>query len=99
MTTLVSLSVSDKPIGLEYFMQSFIHETVAGMLRGLHGTGEIQTLELSISEDGQVLINLNNAMVPVNEFVGKIIRSTVFGMVSVLKGVGRLDSLRITIKR
>lgn len=93
----VSLSVNDIPIQIEYFVQRFIGNTIAGMLDTLDGTGEIETLELSVDRD-EVTINLNNALVPINPFVSEIIRNTITGMVSSLKGVSEINKVNINIK-
>jgi hypothetical protein len=98
MTRQVSLSVNDVPIELDYFAQGFIDHTTGGILAALEGTGEIESLELSL-EDDRVAINLNNAVVPINPFVNKIIRSTVVGMLSSLKGVGEINRANISIRR
>ena len=94
----VSLSVNNVPIELDYFAQGFIDHTVGGMLSALEGTGQIETLDISI-EAAKVTINLNNAVVPINPFVNKIIRNTIVGMVSSLKGVSEINTLDISIRR
>ena len=98
MTKRVSLSVNDVPIELNYFAEEFVDNTVGGMVASLEGTGEIESLHLSIEGD-TVTLNLNNAGVPTSLFVSKIIRNTVTGMVSSLKGVSAVDRLSISIKR
>ncbi len=98
MTRQVTLLVNDVSINLDYFVQGFIDHTVAGMLAGLEGTGEIETLDISI-EGGEVGINLNNATVPINLFASKIVRNTIVGMVSALKGVGQVDRINISTRR
>ncbi len=98
MTRQVSLLVNDVPVPLDYFVEGFIDHTTGGMIAALNGTGEIETLELSIEGDA-VAINLNNAVVPINAFVTEIIRNTVAGMVSLLRGVSEIDRLKINIAR
>ena len=98
MTRQVALLVNDVPINLDYFVKGFIDHTVAGMLAGLEGTGEIETLDISIEGD-EVGINLNNATVPINLFTSKIVRNTIVGMVSSLKGAGEANRINIGIKR
>ena len=93
----MSLSVNDMPIEIDYFVQQFFGNTIAGMLATLEGTGEIETLELSIDKD-EVTINLNNALVPINPFVSKIFRNIITGMVSSLKGVNEINKVDISIK-
>ena len=90
--------MNDVPIELDYFVQGFIDHTVGGMIATLEGTGEIESLDLSIKRD-QITIDLNNAEVPINPFVNKIIRNTVVGMVSSLKGVTAVDTLHLSIRR
>ena len=94
----VSLSVSDVLIELDYFVQGFIDYTISGMLAALQGTGEIESLDVSIEGD-KVTINLNNAVVPINPFVNKIIRNTIVGTVSSLKGVSEINRMNISIRR
>jgi len=65
----------------------------------LHDTGEIESLELSLDNEGQVSIKLNGADVSLKEFPNDIIKSTILGMVASLKGVGEVDRLEITIRR
>ena len=100
MTRQISLSVNDVPINLDYFVQEYIDHVVGGIVASLHDTGEPESLNLSIDNEGQVTINLNGADVPLKYFPNDIIRSTVLGMVSTLKGVsGEVDRLEITIGR
>ena len=96
MTRRISLSVNDIPIELDYFVQRFIDHTLSGMVSTLEGTGEIESLDVSIEGD-RVTINLNNALVPINPFVNKIIRNTTVGMVSPLKGVSEINKINISI--
>jgi len=98
MTRQISLLVNDQPIGLDYFVQGFIDHTICGILASLEGTGEIDSVEVSIEGDN-LTINLNNALLPTNPFVSKIVRNTIVGMVSSLKGVGEIDRVNIIIKR
>ena len=99
MARQISLSVNDSPIPVDYFVEGFIDHVVGGMLAALEGTGEIETLDLSIEEDGQVIIILNNDRVPIKPFVIEIIRSTIVGMVSPLKGVSGVKTLKLAITR
>ena len=98
MTGKIMLSVNDTPVGLSYFAQEFIGHTVGGMLAPLEGTGEIETLDLSIEGDA-VKINLNNAIVPTNQFVSKVFKNTIAGIVSSLKGVSEINKIHLSIKR
>jgi len=99
MTRQISLSVNDVPIKLDYFVQDYIDHVIGGILSSLKDTGEIESLELSIDNEGQVAINLNGADVPLSYFPNEIIKSTILGMVSTLKGVGEVNRLEMTIGR
>ena len=94
----VKLSVNDRPIQLDFFVQEFVDRTISGMLTALKGTCEIKDLQIHADAE-QLSINLNNELVPTNPFVTKIFRNTVFGMVSPLKGVSDIASVDITIKK
>lgn len=94
----VSLSVNDAPIELDYFVQGFIDHVMGGMIAALRGTGEIESLDVSILGD-TVTINLNNAVVPVNPFVNRITKNTIVAMVSSLKGVSNIDRMNLSIRR
>lgn len=98
MTRQVSLWVNGTAISLDYFVSGFIDHTIGGILASLKGVGKVGSLDLSIDEQGDVIINLNNAQVPLNPFVNEITRNTIKGMVSSLKGVSGIDTLKITIK-
>lgn len=95
MTRQVSLSVNDIPIELDYFVQGFIDHTMGGILLALEGTGEIKSLGVVIEGD-KVILDLNNAEVPVNPFVTKIITNTV-SMVSSLKGMSEISKINISV--
>ena len=99
MTRQVSLSVNDVPVKLDYFVQEYIDHVVGGIVASLHNTGEIESLDLSLDNEGRVTIELNYADVPLKEFPNEIIRSTIMGMVSTLKGVGEVDRLEITLEK
>jgi hypothetical protein len=99
MTRQVSLLVNDGPIELDYFVHEYIEHVVGGILASLRDTGEIESLQLNIDDEGQVTINLNNADVPIKYFPNKIIRSTILGMVSPLRGVGEVNRLEINISK
>jgi hypothetical protein len=94
----VSLSVNDAPVELDYFVQGFIDHVMGGMIAALRGTGEIESLDVSILGD-TVTIDLNNAAVPTNPFVNTITRNTIVGMVSSLKGVVDIDRIQLSIRR
>lgn len=98
MTRRIALSVNDKPIELDYFVQSFIDHTTGGMVEALEGTGTIETLDIAI-EASEVRLTLNGVTVPMNAFVSKIVLNTISGMVSSLKGVDDISRLNISIDR
>ena len=98
MTKEVSLAVNEIPIQLDYFVQGFIDHVLSGMVAALEGTGEIKTLVVSIEGDN-VIIKLNNELVPINLFASKIIRSTIVGMLSSLKGVGEMNRIELSIRK
>ncbi len=99
MTRRVSLSINDVPIELDYFVHGYIDHVVGGIIASLRDTGEIESLQLNIDNEGQVTINLNGAGVPIKYFPNKIIKATILGMVSPLRGVGEVNRLEITISR
>jgi len=98
MTRAVNLLVNDVPITLDYFIQGFIDHVMGGVLAALEGTGEVNSLDVSIEGD-QVTINLNNAAVSLNRFVNEITRNIVIGIVSSLKGVNEINKVNISIRR
>ncbi len=98
MTRRIALSVNDKPIELDYFVQSFIDHTTGGMVEALEGTGTIKTLDISIAAS-EVRLTLNGVTVPMNAFASKIVMNTISGMISSLKGVGDISQLKISIER
>ncbi len=93
----VILYINDLPIALDEFVEGFIDHVVAGILAALRGTGELESLALSI-EGEKVAINLNNAAVPLSFFASEIIRNTIVGMVSPLKGVSEINKLDLSIR-
>jgi hypothetical protein len=100
MAGKVNLSVNDVPINLDHFVHKYIDHVVGGMVASLKDTGEIESLELTIDNEGQVAIKLNNTDVPLSYFPVEIIRSTILGMVARLKGVDKvINRLQITISR
>jgi hypothetical protein len=98
MTRKISLSVNNKPIKLDYFVEGYVYHVAAGILASLKDTGAIKSLELDIDNDGQVKITLNGADVPLSFFPVQIIRNTLAGMVSMLKGVDKeMSTLELRI--
>ena len=98
MTKKISLSVNNTPINLDEFVGGYLEHVTGGIIDSLKNTGEIDTLKLTIDNENQVAIMLNNAEVPLSYFPVEIIRSTVLGMVAPLKGVSSsVDSLELTI--
>jgi len=94
----VNLYVNDSPIEIDYFVQGFIDHVISGILNALRGTCRIKNLDFSVEGD-TATINLNGAIVPINDFVNKISRNTVLGMITSLKGVSEVNKLKIEISR
>jgi hypothetical protein len=100
VTRKISLSVNNKPIKLDYFVEGYIDHVVGGIIASLKNTGEIKSLELAIDNEGQVKIDLNGADIPLSYFPVEIIRSTITGMTSTLKGVDKsINTLELKISR
>ncbi len=100
MTRQISLSVNNKPIKLDYFVEGYVDHVVGGIIASLKDTGETKSLELTIDNQGQVKIDLNGADVPLSYFPVEIIRNTIMGMASTLKGVDKgIDRLELKISR
>jgi len=96
----VSLSINDMPINLDYFVENYLDHVVGGIISSLRDTGEINTLELAIDNEGQVTITLNGADVPLKYFPVEIIKSTIEGIISPLKGVdSAVNKLELNIER
>jgi hypothetical protein len=101
MSKQVSLSVNDVAIKLDFFVRDYIEKVTGGILASLKDTGEIESLELTIDNEGQVAINLNGADVPLKYFPNELIKSTIAGMVSILKGVDEVkgvNTLELSIR-
>ena len=96
VTKKATLSVNGSPISLDYFVESFVHHTVSGMVESLENTEPIRELSLSIDEE-KVEVQLNGKPVATNRFASKIIKDTVFGMISPLKGVSSPKQLRLEL--
>jgi len=100
VTRKISLSVNDTPIKLDYFVEGYLDHVTGGIVSSLKGTDEIKILELNIDNEGQVIINLNGADIPLGYFATEIVKSTIAGMVAPLKGVaGVIDKLELKISR
>jgi hypothetical protein len=102
MARNVTLSVNNVPINLDYFVSEYIDSVVGGIIASLHNTGEIDSLELAIDNEGQVSITLNNSDIPLKYFPNDIIRSTILGIVAPLKGIKStedIDTLEITVSK
>jgi hypothetical protein len=99
MSRKVNLSVNDVPINLDQFVHKYIDHVIGGIVASLKDTGEIESLDLTIDNEGRVAINLNDTNVPLSYFPMKIIRSTILGMISPLKGVDtEINRLEITVR-
>ena len=100
MSRQISLSVNNIPIKLDYFVESYVDHVVGGIIGSLRDTGEIETLELTVDNEVEVKILLNNADVPLKPFPMEIIKSTIEGMILPLKGVENVTTLvEIKIER
>ena len=47
------LTVNGEKVDLNNFVQGFISQTLIGMVKSLHSIGDIETIELKISNDCQ----------------------------------------------
>jgi len=54
-------------------------------------------LELSIDNEGQVTINLDNSEVLIKYLPNEIIKSTILGIVTPLRGVSEVGRLQLSI--
>ncbi len=100
MTKRVSLAVNNVPIDLDYFVAGYIDHVAGGIIASLHDTGPIETLEITVADEGEVKITLNGADVPLSYFPVEIIKSTLEGMVAPLKGVDQvLNPIALKIER
>ena len=99
MAKKVKLTVNNNPIELDFFVHEYIEKVVGGIVASLNDTGEIENLELTIDNSGQVSIHLNEADVPLKEFPVQIIKSTIDGILVTLRGVeGSINTVEIVIK-
>ena len=98
MTKKITLAVNEVPIDLDYFVETYLDHVAGGIIGSLQGTGEIEELNLTIDNEGQVRIDLNNCNVELKVFPVEIIRETLFGLVKPLKGVsGEVATMEINI--
>jgi hypothetical protein len=101
MTKEIALLANDQSVELDYFVQSYVDHVTRGMLAGLEGTAEfdsINSARVSIQKE-EIDITVNTREIQTNPFVSKLIRNTLAGMVSSLKGVNTVDTLSISIER
>ena len=100
MAKQVELSVNNMPIKLDYFVHEYLEKVVGGIIASLHDTGEIENLEMTVDNSGDVVIRLNGTDISLKEFPVQIIRSTIEGMLEPLKGVeGAINTVEIKISR
>ena len=98
MAKQVELSVNNMAIKLDYFVHEYLEKVVGGIIASLHDTGEIENLEMTVDNSGDVVIRLNGTDISLKEFPVQIIRSTVEGMLEPLKGVeGAINTVEIKI--
>lgn len=95
MTKEVNLLVNDKPIPIDYFVQSFIDHTIRGMLSSLQGVGEVKSADILV-QGNKAAIQVNGEPLPANPFVQKIVGGVVVGMVATLKGVTDTAKVKVT---
>lgn len=92
------LSVNDKVIGLNKFVNNYLRETTVGMIKALNlkqfGISEIENVQLLIqenadkeinSENKQIKLLLNNINIGLNEFTQTFMINTIFSMINSLK--------------
>ena len=105
------LSVNDKVIGLNKFVNNYLRETTVGMIKALNlkqfGISEIENVQLLIQEnadkeingeDKQIKLLLNNINIGLNEFTQTFMINTVFSMISSLKiNQDEINSLNLKI--
>lgn len=100
MTRLITLTVNNKAINLDYYVREFVYHMLTGIVGSLRDTGDIKELTLTVDDDARVSITLNGEDVSLKEFPMLIIKSTLDGMLYHLKGVdGPVQSLVATIKQ
>ena len=94
----ITLVINDAPIETNPFVKDFIIKTVTGMVSSLKGTGEIESIDISLKESA-LSINVNESpVIIIKPFVEEIVLSTLAGMVSTLKGAaGDVQNLFIKI--
>jgi hypothetical protein len=98
MAKKVELSVNNIPIKLDYFVHEYLEKVMGGIIASLHDTGNIENLEMTVDNRGEVAISLNGADISLKEFPVQIIRSTIEGIVTPLKGVeGGVNTVEIKI--
>jgi hypothetical protein len=100
MTGKVSLAVNDVSLNLDYFVNKYLYCVAGGIIASLHDTGEIEELDITLDNTGEVKITLNGGNVSLKPFPVEIIRSTLLGMVSPLKGIDAMvKTLELTITK
>lgn len=98
MTRHIKLSVNDRPIDMDYFVQAFLDHTIYGMISSLEGVKEVRDVKIDIlGVDTNLLVNGHT--VDLNRFVATLMCNTLRGMVMSLKGVDTIDKIQIAIER
>jgi len=96
----VSLSVNNKPIILEEFVEGYVYHITGGILASLKDTGAFKTMALDIDDTGDVKITVNGKDVRLSFFPVELVRNTLAGMVANFKGVdGKLKTLALRIEQ
>ena len=106
------LSVNDKVIGLNKFVNNYLRETTVGMIKALNLKqfgiiSEIENVQLLIQENADKEINgenkqikllLNNINIGLNEFTQTFMINTIFSMINSLKiNQDEINSLNLKI--
>lgn len=104
------LSINDKVIGLNKFVNNYLKETTIGMIKALNleqfGVDRIENVQLLIqgnadnennAENKEIKLKLNNINIGLNEFTQTFMINTIFSMVHSLK-IDREKYNTLTIK-
>ena len=90
------LTVNNKPIELNPFVEEFLARTVVGAVSSLKGVDDVAKLGLEMKKRDISLI-VDGHKVPLSPFPNQIVASTLVGLVSALKGVKDIESLNIKV--
>jgi hypothetical protein len=90
------LTVNNKPIELNPFVEEFLARTVVGAVSSLKGVDHVANLDLRMKER-DVSLAVDGHEVPLSPFPNQIVASTLVGLLSALKGVEDIESLNIKV--